>query len=717
MATQICSEPNQLTETNDSFCCDTLDISMLKEALSHDVIVLDNGTTPQPELIFENTILPREECLIPLCQKRIVEYSESEESDNYENVQPIPEGIHKSDRSEDERANSISSNSSPGEVYTSGNDSNDSTSISSENFEIRGKKRKKMVKKSEKNRKRRWHGLSYFTYKNTKVDEKKVLPNPCLHKDCKNKCNSFTEIERQTIFSLFWNLGRNLDKRSFINGCVNIIPVKRKRTQTEESRRNLTYQYFLMKGKTQVQVCLQFFLATLNITQKLVRNSITGKIKGNTDRRGKHEPKHKASAEQMNELRNFIERLPAVPSHYCRSSTSKLYLPADIKSVANLYRMYTAVMKEKGVVPVKISSFRTTFKKDYNIGIHVPRKDKCVKCEKYKNLAEKDKTEDQIKEYLAHQKEKDDAKQLFLREQSISDKNGFLVISFDLQKVLSTPHGPSMIIGFSRKYAVYNFTIYESKTQNAYCYIWEEKDGKRGVNEISTHLYNYLVKLDLETTHRSISLFCDNCPGQNKNRIILTMLMYFLKNSSNLKEIMLTYLVAGHTYMPVDSVHAVIEKHISKMTVEGPSEWLTLVRNSRKAPRPYDVIPINYAEFLDWKALVVHKKLISVEKTEIKFSDIKRVSFSKNNLNSIDVALSYDSNAAFLRVELPIKKLATPPRLYNTELPLNKKKLKNLHDLCRNLTIKKQYHAEYFALSSDPNIPDELPETDVEDDK
>lgn len=33
-----------------------------------------------------------------------------------------------------------------------------------------------------------------------------------------------------------------------------------------------------------------------------------------------------------------------------------------------------------------------------------------------------------------------------------------MVASFDLQKVLSTPHGDSMLIGFSRKYAVYNFT-------------------------------------------------------------------------------------------------------------------------------------------------------------------------------------------------------------------------------------------------------------------
>lgn len=289
-------------------------------------------------------------------------------------------------------------------------------------------------------------------------------------------------------------MGNSLEQRSFINGCVNIIPVKRKRTLAQNSRRSLTYQYFFMKEGVQVQVCLQFLLKTLNITQKLVRNSVQGKIKENRDRRGKHEPKNKTTPEQINEFKNFIDSLPAVPSHYCRSSSSKLYLPSDIKSIANLYRMYSSVIKDRENIPLGLTCFKNFFKRDYNIGIHVPKKDKCIRCERYKNIPEEQRTEKDKNDYLNHQKEKEDTKQLFLREQNISLKDGFIVTSFDLQKVLATPHGPSMMFGFSRKYAVYNFTLYESKSQNAYCYIWEEKDGKRGVNEICTNLHNYLLK-------------------------------------------------------------------------------------------------------------------------------------------------------------------------------------------------------------------------------
>lgn len=43
--------------------------------------------------------------------------------------------------------------------------------------------------------------------------------------------------------------------------------------------------------------------------------------------------------------------------------------------------------------------------------------------------------------------------------------------SFDLQKVLNTPHGNNMLLFYSRKYAVYNLCFYESITRNGFCFI------------------------------------------------------------------------------------------------------------------------------------------------------------------------------------------------------------------------------------------------------
>nr|CAI5822716.1 unnamed protein product [Callosobruchus analis] len=203
---------------------------------------------------------------------------------------------------------------------------------------LKGKRLKKIQPKSHIQKKLRGSGKKYLNYRNQEIPEKRVLANPC-NENCVNACNTFTELERNQIFTLFWSLGSNIEKRSFINGCVNIVPVKRKRTTAKDSRRNLTYQYFLMKGDAQKRVCLQFFLNTLNVTQKLVRNSLQGKIKENVDKRGIHAPKHKASPDQINAFKQFIDSLPAVPSHYCRGSSTKLYLPSEIRGITNLFRM------------------------------------------------------------------------------------------------------------------------------------------------------------------------------------------------------------------------------------------------------------------------------------------------------------------------------------------------------------------------------------------
>lgn len=232
------------------------------------------------------------------------------------------------------------------------------SSTSSQREYIRGNKRKRKERKIEINKRNRNSGEEYVNYKNKKIEKKIVLANPCAAKKCNNKCNAFSDDDRYQIFKLFWSLKAVEEKRGFINGCVNVVPVQRKRTLKEHSRRGLTYQYFFVKDGIQLRVCLQFFIATLNISHKLVRSSIKGKVEENKDNRGRHEPRHKATTIQLDDFRRFIRALPAVPSHYCRSSSNKLYLPAEVKSIANLYRSYVNHVQEEGKIPLCLSSFR-----------------------------------------------------------------------------------------------------------------------------------------------------------------------------------------------------------------------------------------------------------------------------------------------------------------------------------------------------------------------
>lgn len=207
--------------------------------------------------------------------------------------------------------------------------------------------------------------------------------------------------------------------------------------------------------------------------------------------------------------------------------------------------------------------FRNIFKRDFNIGFHLPKKDKCAFCEKFKNLSSENKIIfEQTPEYKNHILDKEKCKQLFLEDQKMSK-----LTDSNSEKVLNTPHGKSVTLYYSRKYAYYNESIYESGTREGYCYLWGECDGKRGCNEIVTVLFKYLIMVDQRGTNAEINLYSDSCAGQNRNRAMISMIIHFLKTAITITQIKVTYLLPGHTMMPVDSIHSTIESFVRNKTV------------------------------------------------------------------------------------------------------------------------------------------------------
>ncbi|KAL4104361.1 hypothetical protein QTP88_019662 [Uroleucon formosanum] len=155
---------------------------------------------------------------------------------------------------------------------------------------------------------------------------------------------------------------------------------------------------------------------------------------------------------------------------------------------------------------------------------------------------------------------------MILFEQEISRANGnFICVSLDLQKLLSTPQEQNMNLYYSRKYSMFNLTISKSGSQNILAYLWGETTGARGCNEIVTCLYKYLLDLEEKRIYKSVSFFCDSCSGQNKNRAMLTMIHCI--HFEFMEEVKINFLLLGHTYMPVDSIHATIERFVKNKTI------------------------------------------------------------------------------------------------------------------------------------------------------
>ncbi|XP_060852654.1 uncharacterized protein LOC132930675 isoform X3 [Rhopalosiphum padi] len=213
--------------------------------------------------------------------------------------------------------------------------------------------------------------------KNTFGGGKCVKSNPCvLNKKCQHKCwEKFTENDRKNIFDNFWKLGSKSNQREYLIKCVLRGPIKRKRNKIN-SRRSISNKYYLSYMSEQKQVCQQFLLTTLDITQKFLIYTIENYFQSNSVKNNcrKTIPKVQLDNSAIFKFDQFIQQLPALSSRYCSTSSNKKYLPAEIVNILGLYNFYKDYCKINGDEPLSKYIFRNTFKKQYNLGFHVPKK-------------------------------------------------------------------------------------------------------------------------------------------------------------------------------------------------------------------------------------------------------------------------------------------------------------------------------------------------------
>lgn len=131
---------------------------------------------------------------------------------------------------------------------------------------------------------------------------------------------------------------------------------KKQIKQTDESRRNVSKQYFLTtESKGRIQVCMKTFLSTLGITENTVRYWIEHAEKGMTKKTEVIRPPKKVKTK--GNLEKFFDDLPKMPSHYCRASSTKLYLEPVVQSKSKLYQLYCEKCNEQQEVPLSLDGY------------------------------------------------------------------------------------------------------------------------------------------------------------------------------------------------------------------------------------------------------------------------------------------------------------------------------------------------------------------------
>ncbi len=141
------------------------------------------------------------------------------------------------------------------------------------------------------------------------------------------------------------------------------------------------------------------------------------------------------------------------------------------------------------------------------------------------------------------------------------------------------PHINTSVAYYKRQIWFYNLGINCFNLNTSYMCVWGENEGKRGSNEISSCIFQFLNGLDLSKFNK-IHTFSDGCGGQNCNKTVITFFMYVC-NSTPIQEWKHTYMESGHSFLPNDTDFGRIERLKNKQNVYTFSAWVDLIEQCK----------------------------------------------------------------------------------------------------------------------------------------
>lgn len=270
------------------------------------------------------------------------------------------------------------------------------------------------------------------------------------------------------------------------------------------------------------------------------------------------------------------------------------------------------------------------------------------------------------------------------RQDASKASENTIVLTMDFSQNLTLPNVPDTPSGwyFLSLIAVSLFSVYSANTQKHTSYIYTERKGGKGANEIASMLHNAVELhgcLDLASEHPStLIVWADNRSDQNKNSFVLWYLM-FLVDCDLFSDVSLKFLIKGHTKNPCDRGFGYVKKHVLNNPCWNVKELVDCVGRSSTA---VDVINLEDEQqpFRDFKSFLggYYNKL-----REIRQYQLFRISSAKKGFVECRRTPASDPVLVDLRCRaadfppLPVALATIPPLRDRT---MNPKKVADFHN-------------------------------------
>lgn len=177
----------------------------------------------------------------------------------------------------------------------------------------------------------------------------------------------------------------NLERqRDYVSKCMTPIDPPHDYVRI---RRQLNQAYHLTIRGQKMRVCKKFLMSTLNIGDRFIRTVQAKSHDGiiEQDRRGRHSSHRRVLVDIRQSVHDHINSIPLTSEKTKRmkTQTQREFIEGG-KSLAYLYRDYKNQRERDNLPIAKLSFYTYVFNHEFNVGFHIPKKDQCELCTKYK---------------------------------------------------------------------------------------------------------------------------------------------------------------------------------------------------------------------------------------------------------------------------------------------------------------------------------------------
>ena len=479
-------------------------------------------------------------------------------------------------------------------------------------------------------------GKTYISKRGKLVLEKKIIDKKNCQSSCKFNCAAnVDETTRENIFENFYKKNHD-EKHVFIESTTEQTAVKRrsvkdkKTSKPTETKRKNSYVYYLKVNGEKRKVCQSFYTSTLAISKAMVYSVHANKnpetMEPKRDGRGRHGNQSKISEEKRQVVIDHINSFPRIESHYCRAKTSKEYLQSDL-NIEKMYNLYVERCLKKKHEPTKQWFYSKVFNNEFNLDFHVPKSDRCDRCELRKNQ-EKEHiavSDEELAEFETHILEKKAMREEKKKDKASGDKK--MLVVFDLENVINLPKAEISSFFYKRKLNLYNLTAITT-TKQGYCSIWTELTSGRKGNDIASAFIQLMEKVVNDNPNiTNYVTWSDSCVPQNRNSVMSEAIIDFMRRHPHIDTVEMKFSVPGHSCVQeVDNMHSQIEKAMQVAEFYSPVSFLRVLLNINKRKsegKPFCVIQMQNEQFMDYMSCSKHQRY-----SLIPFSHVAMLRFS-----------------------------------------------------------------------------------------